>query len=186
VAPEVEAAFLDVFSPRWNATEVNGEPVALRVAWALVNLSILARSQGLSGELISAEEWFSSGEAPCIASLIDVRTRERAEHSLSEVELDDDFFDLYPYILDPHGPGSRASVLKDPSTSRTRAAKREIGAFYTPADVAYYISSELAQTLPATARFLDPACGTGVFLLALLREHNGGLKYIADSLYGID
>ena len=47
--------------------------------------------------------------------------------------------DLLPYILDPHGPGSRLSVMRDPRTKTARATPRVHGFFYTPADVAEHM-----------------------------------------------
>ena len=80
--------------------------------------------------------------------------------------------DLLPYILDPHGPGSRLSVMRDPTTRAARIRKRAEGVFYTPDDVATYmvmgcLDSIRDKGLPTV---YDPACGTGVFLRATLRE----------------
>ncbi len=81
------------------------------------------------------------------------------------------FADLLPYILAPHGPDSRLSVMRDPRTKSARAMRRVHGVFYTPADVAEHMAqAALADTdlSTNTLRVFDPACGTGVFLRAIL------------------
>jgi len=114
------------------------------------------------------------------------------------VPLDHDFWDLLPYILEEHGPGSRASVMRDPTTAKARAAKRKEGVFYTPSDVADFMVAHVFNSLPPTnakAKWIDPATGTGVFLLSIYRtaakrcttgEGFAPLSYITDCLFGCD
>jgi hypothetical protein len=102
--------------------------------------------------------------------------------------------DLIPYAFDPHGPGSRLSVRRDPTTVASRKRKRSEGVFYTPSDVADYMVGLAVKHLtpchPIT--FLDPACGTGVYLRAALaalqRFHPTGepLSLARQSLFGVD
>ena len=122
-------------------------------------------------------------------------TDREAVHALELFAYDDDLRDLLPYVLDAHGPGSRASVMKDPSTTKSREAKRAAGVFYTPSDVADYIAGETLGELeswPEHPRVLDPACGTGVFLKAVLdvtarRMPNlDRLSFVESCLHGID
>lgn len=55
-----------------------------------------------------------------------------------------------------------------------REARRQAGAFYTPAPVAEALVEEALRTVTRKPgkppRFLDPACGTGVFLVAAFRR----------------
>ena len=98
-------------------------------------------------------------------------TDREAVHALESFAYDDNLRDLLPYVLDAHGPGSRASVMKDPSTTKSRQAKRATGVFYTPSDVADYIAGETLSELehwPTHPGVLDPSCGSGVFLKAVL------------------
>src|SRR5262249_28447204 len=101
--------------------------------------------------------------------------------------------ELLPYVLEMHGPGSRLSVMRNPSTHAARQAKRESGIFYTPADVAEYMASSALSGHDNNPRCLDPSCGTGVFLIALLRtvaspkEHTfDRFRFVTRSLYGFD
>ena len=73
---------------------------------------------------------------------------------LKVVHIGDGLADLLPYVLDPHGPGSRASILKDPKTREARDAKRQKGVFYTPSDVANYMARAVLNDLEET----EPAC----------------------------
>ena len=122
----------------------------------------------------------------------------KAEQLLNSLQLDSEFRALLPYLLEEHGPGSRASVMKDPSTASARAAKREAGVFYTPADVADYMVGHAKKLYAGdflTAKSLDPACGTGVFFLAMLRavvrSHEEAASfsrfdYVTTCLHGLD
>ncbi|MBI2865407.1 MAG: SAM-dependent DNA methyltransferase [Chloroflexi bacterium] len=86
--------------------------------------------------------------------------------------------------------------MKDPATAAARAAKRESGVFYTPSDVADYVVEHVRQLFAGnfvTAAALDPACGTGVFLLAMLRAAGrqqldgfSPLDYVTSCLHGLD
>ncbi len=80
--------------------------------------------------------------------------------------------ELLPYVLESHGPGSRLSVLRDPSTRAARATKKGMGVFYTPPDVADFTARSVMDMVPAgrQPKILDPAVGTGVFLRAALIE----------------
>lgn len=196
-SPRAEADFRTVFSPRWDggATSPTEEPVSTRAAWALVNVWLVAQMTGLKCDILGAERWFFGGhELPSLAANIaDTRP---ASNILSRLSFDDDLLELLPYLLEAHGPGSRLSVMRDPDTRVAREAKRESGVYYTPADVAEYMVS---QTLEGhedltKLRCLDPSCGTGVYLVALLRtaaeRHNDKpfdrFAYATRCLYGID
>jgi hypothetical protein len=129
--------------------------------------------------------------------LIPQETHNAALELLNRVCIDEDFADLLPYILEPHGPGSRSSVLRDPRTSVARNAKRANGVFYTPADVAEFMAARMLDEFDGdllTSRCLDPACGTGVFLRAMLRVVSDRLQlgaserlaYATRCLFGFD
>ena len=142
------------------------------VALDLVASWIVAVATGelpAAANLSEAEKWFRGS-----SSLIGTLPREAvqiAEASLSAAVDRVAFFQLLPYILDPHGPGSRLSVMRDPTTGEARQRKRAEGVFYTPADVADYMARACMDGGPSTnaPTIFDPACGTGVFLRSALR-----------------
>ena len=88
--------------------------------------------------------------------------------------------------------------MRDPSTAIAREAKRKEGVFYTPSDVADYMVGRAITNYEGNftaARCIDPACGTGVILLALIRAfvqrevihgESDRFAYIAKCLYGCD
>ena len=142
-------------------------------AWAVVSMwvvGVAVKAVPIAGSLSEAERWFSGMVS--LTALLSGDARRRVETALRAKADATAYFELLPYVLDPHGPGSRLSVRREPDTHAARARKRAEGAFYTPADVAEYMAGACLMevtdsTLP---RVFDPACGTGVFLRAALQE----------------
>jgi hypothetical protein len=202
---QAESDFTRVFAPRWEGghTSPAHEPVSLRAAWALVNIWLTARMSkavASNASFRDAEGWFTGSRRPDLPSLaghISADTAGWAIRSLSKLPCDDDLIELLPYVLEPHGPGSRLSVMRDPTTRTAREAKRKSGVFYTPADVAEYMAAGVlgSQSAVEELKYLDPSCGTGVFFVALLRtisqSHRNGkpfdrLTFAIRCLYGFD
>lgn len=146
--------------------------------------------------LLEAESWFLGGVATAgFAALVGDATRLEAECALHEVAEPQALRDLLPYIFDPHGEGSRMSVMLRPETAQARTRKRADGVFYTPADVAGFMAAGIVRRLADDAipiTVLDPACGSGVFLRAVLSEllrRNPGadaFDLACSCLYGTD
>ena len=197
----VNADWADVLASRWSEEPLAAsEPLSVRAAWALVSMRIIGRSIGVLSvdtSLRDAEIWFLGSLRP--PSLISDAVVECADHeavkALESFAYDDALRDLLPYVLDAHGPGSRASVMKNPSTRKSRRAKRTGGIFYTPSDVAEYITREVLSEFGQevrSSRILDPACGSGVFLRAALDfavRHVPRLDrfdFVERNLYGVD
>src|ERR1700693_2175107 len=109
--------------------------------------------------------FFGSEPSLLLSSLLDPRRREEAEDLLFGLDPIASPY-LLPYLLDHHGPGSRRDVLRDPRRSSVRERKKSEGIFYTPRDVAEYMTAWVLQD-SAAPTVLDPACGTGVFLLSV-------------------
>jgi len=146
------------------------------VAWSLVSMwvtGLAADAFSNSASLRDAELWFlGSGVAPALTLLPAEQTLWEAEDVLRRSADASAYRELLPYLLDPHGPGSRMSVRRNPSTRTARTRKRTEGVFYTPIDVAEYMATVCFDTLeghvPPTV--FEPACGTGVFLRTALKE----------------
>ena len=199
--PSVGAVRAHVLASRWREEPLRPPALsALQAAWALVSIRIVGRSAGAlsrNASLRDAEAWFV-GAIPTPSRLssgvIEFVDRE-ATRKLETIEYDDNLRDLLPYVLDTHGPGSRASVMRDPRTGKARRAKKNAGVFYTPADVAEYIVREAVDAISCevdTHLVLDPACGSGVFLKAVLdlaagrRPGLDRLEFVERNLHGID
>lgn len=199
-------SFNAIFAPRWElelGNETDEHSLCSRAAWNMVCMWFLARGiDAVNGNdgFVEAEEWFSGNillHAPSLSSLVALENQTHAKNSLLKVSIDQDFGDLFPYILQEVGPGSRASVLRNPGNRAARIIKKNHGIFYTPSDVADYMVRSVLANCPvdiAHAKCLDPACGTGVFLLALCREAGkqinwksfDSFEYVTTNLFGCD
>ena len=155
-------------------------------------VGIAVKAFPATGTLSEAEQWFS--ESKSVTTLLSAHAMRRAEVALRTEADASAYFQLLPYVLDPHGPGSRLSVRRDPKTHSARSRKRAEGVFYTPVDVAEYMAgaclAEISdETLP---RIFDPACGTGVFLRAALQEMRrryparDSFSLASECLFGVD
>ena len=197
----VSVALHDLFASRWCHEPLNKfTTTRLRAAWNLVSTWIVARSVDAIGpntSLHDAEAWFVGNTRPSksLASYVSKTASREAIRSLELLTYDDELRDLLPYVLDAHGPGSRASVRRDPTTLTARKAKRRVGSFYTPSDVADYIIGQSLGGLDPQLkcpRILDPACGSGVFLRAALAWAGqkdptlDRLRFVEEALHGID
>ena len=197
----VSTAWAGLLASRWREEPLaTSKTPALQAAWNLVAIRIVGRSIGAlsaNASLRDAEAWFLGRLRPprrLSDTIVELADRE-ATKALEAIDYDDTLRDLLPYVLDAHGPGSRASVMKAPGTRKARHAKRTGGVFYTPSDVAGYITREaigaLGQGIEPPS-ILDPACGSGVFLKAALDlavAHNPDqdrFDFVERSLYGID
>ncbi len=159
------------------------------IAWSAIGMWGVRRanSMELQVTLEGSEEAFW-GNVEINESLV-LSLAQHERHSANELLSTltrDEVAELLPYILDRHGPGTRKSVLRDPSDAVSRRAKKESGVFYTPSDLADYMVS-IADAGP-DARTIDPACGTGVFLLSMLRRRASAAdpSLVLSRLYGVD
>lgn len=167
-------------------------------AWAIVSMwvtGVAVKAIPVAASLAQAEQWFFGPDAPRrLTKLPSDQATAKAEAALRLHADASAYSELLPYILDPHGPGSRLSVRRDPATRAAQARKRAEGVFYTPADVAEYMAGTCLDGLKTNSlpTVFDPACGTGVFLRAVLQEikrrhPKSTLYYLAsECLYGAD
>lgn len=174
--------------------------VAEMTAWHLCTQWVLGTVLGAISDratLTDAAKWFDPDDASCLAAIaaeLSPRAHSAALAKLGSIADPEALADLMPYVLDPHGPGSRLSVRRDPKTQATRAKKRSSGSFYTPADVADHMAERafLHAPLSHPLTVFDPACGTGVFLRAALtalctaHPTANPLTLAEQSLFGVD
>ncbi len=167
-------------------------------AWTIVSMWVVGVAVCAippTASLSDAERWFFGADAPNrLVRLAPQEAVTKAENALRSEANVTGYFQLLPYILDPHGPGSRVSVRRDPATSATQSRKRAEGVFYTPADVAEYMAKACLSSLDTETcpTVFDPACGTGVFLRAAFREAKNlypgrsPFQLASESLFGAD
>lgn len=195
------AAWLPLIGGEQTTVPVSHDLAAGLAAWWLTSVRLVAVLSGQVSDksgLPEAEAWFRGPtDTRCLSELISARSLSAAEDLLRGVEHDDALRDLLPYVLEAHGPGSRASVMRDPATMRAREAKRATGVYYTPSDVAEYIVAEAVRLhggRPDQLSYFDPACGSGVFLRAAfdLVMRRGDLpaaeatRFVTERLFGSD
>ncbi len=148
--------------------------------------------------LTDAEDWFLGKESRATLSngiprdlqadiLLPLRNIDFSEHLLDILPFAAEVFETSEEIIKAFGP--------------LRRSKRAAGIFYTPSDVSDYIVERVYSTrkeaFPEIESFtwLDPACGTGTFLISALYKMAQVLgigpgeeasAYINKNLFGID
>lgn len=185
-------AYARLYLPRDSGLALDRGDYPLRAAWALVGAWCAVRVRDREPNVLALEDaeavfWHGAREVGISPHLAGT-TRRDIEQRLAGIDacaLDE----LLPYVLDQHDPGTRRSVMKRPREARSRSARRANGIYYTPADVAEFMVGWLLDgRIANSAPLLDPACGSGVFLLAAAQV----LSATQDSvdtlrrLYGID
>ena len=148
-------------------------PPSELLAWTLVSAwltGIVAGRLALGAGLEEGAGWFfGDGARGNPVNLVSPHALRQADEALAHCRDRVGYRQLLPYVLDPHGPGSRLSIRRDAETRRVRDRKRAEGIYYTPADVAGYMARQCLRELgedTGPPMVFDPACGTGVFLRA--------------------
>lgn len=175
------AAYQSLFAPRvehlgFTQTPDTSQLVAAR---ALIGMWLSGYSLGeiAEGDSFSASEaWYLGRNGSSLPRLAKPGIAPTFHHLPAPAVV----FALLPYLLDPLAPGTRRSVMRAPAEQADRQARKSQGAYYTPSDVA--VTMVAAVDRAGNRRWLDPACGTGVFLRAALLERGASVR----SLFGID
>ncbi len=169
------------------------EPPALRSAWLIV-ASALLHARATNARWVSSLEsslaWFigDSGLAAEVSRHYGEVWSE-AERELAALLCDAELWTLLPYVLEPDGHVTRTEFETCSESKARKAKKRSEGAFYTAGDVASFMANTVYR--PAST-WLDPACGTGVFLRAAIHvvrqreRHTDVLEFARSSLFAID
>jgi hypothetical protein len=185
-----------------HSREANGsvaESAAERLAWFVVNIGLLSAVYHKSSRvpaLRDAIAWFFRDDQVYGTSLFEAFNRvafESADSALSQIFVDTSFIDLVPYVLEPHGHVTRGSLERDSTASATRNRKRDSGVYYTPSDVVEFMVEALFDAQEKRT-WIDPACGTAVFLREVLRSYgNAGsvaevslLSFCRQNIFGLD
>lgn len=142
--------------------------------------------------MIEAEEWFFGGNCEKLTQVCTKWRDERIYQTLHSLSYDNDFKDLFPYIVEIFET-ERVFEARNPILM-----KRFQGLYYTPSDICDYIVNSVLEpwngekaTDAAPPKCLDPACGSGAFLRAVLNWNKRKLlpfedSRIASEIYGID
>ena len=184
--------------PRWQPAPDMARTDAEMAAWIIVAIWVVGvaiRAIPKTSGLRDAEQWFFGGDSSSrLTDLLPTRVISQTQAVLQMNANAKAYYELLPYLLDPHGPGSRLSVRRDPATLVAQVRKRREGVFYTPADLAEYMVRGCLNSINGEKAPLmfDPACGTGVFLRAALTElrerhhHKSAFSLASEYLFGAD
>lgn len=174
---------------QWDLVE--GSSVG-RSAWNIAALAALhSLSTGQAVNLADALRWF--GDEASAAALPSNDKIRSAEELLQRVVDEPASQSLFPYLLDTFGPTSRLDVIRDENLTAQRSARKDAGSFYTPSDVADFMVSSIMGDDRAGEVWFDPACGSGVFLVAVIKAATDagmdGIELVAfatNNLFGTD
>lgn len=158
-----------------------------RSAWAVVAVALIeASATSRPADTSRALEWFEANPEGCW---------EAVDAALSEVSARADLVQLLPYLLDTYGRTTRLDVMRDNGLREARSARKQIGSFYTPADVVGFMVDAIASP-PGSPDYedehwCDPACGSGVFLAGALHHrtfpsHDARRAFALTRLHGTD
>ncbi len=140
-----------------------------------------------------SESWFLGERAPKdgLSFASHDWPPESAVARISDLTYNEEFDNILPYI-------SEVFETRQSDLLHNRPIKRNIGLYYTPSDVTEYMVREVLKTWTESKRSLtdiaclDPACGSGVFLRALLDYLSSSPEFEANTLsasfrlYGFD
>ncbi len=175
------------------------ESFDIRLAWFLVTTVLVhAWKFGYASPstFSSALTWLTGDSQFSIRllSCYPKRSLLAAEQELSTVQVSADFWDLLPYVLEPHGHITRSELEASDIARATRSTKKSTGVYYTPSDVADFMVACVSDAKNFSGTWLDPACGTGVFLRSIVRHYqashsdqfDGALNFVQTKLFAID
>lgn len=196
------ATTYNVISHPKGLAHINSDTTLCLCTSALLLNWLSARTLGAISEsdsLYSAERW-ALGEAKSangLARKCPLAVESLALSGLRTLDYGAEFLDIMPYALEVLE--TKDEIVR--SLGVKRKSKRVSGIFYTPSDVADYIVSTVYDlgsdddSLPAKRTWLDPACGTGVFLLSVLYNVSPkygtspgdcAIEFASNQLFGVD
>lgn len=177
---------------QWLVEAAAGDAIAERdwvgrSAWAVVAIALVdAVATGRAVDTERALNWFGA-DATGRWDAVDV--------ALEGIGGRPDLLRLLPYLLDTYGRTTRLDVIRDDELRTARSARKEAGSFYTPADVVQFMVETIASAPGSKAseneHWLDPACGSGVFLAGALdhaafRDDDHRRAFALTRLHGCD
>lgn len=184
-----------------NHSKITSSDAASLCASAIIWNWIIAQltnSLASSATLSDADQWASGvSRNRSLLDYIPKTIQSEIIEGLSKLNCDVRLLDVLPYITEVFE--TEGEILTQLGSGRKR--KRLSGVFYTPSDVADYIVNSVAawsesdSGISEKEQWLDPACGSGIFLLAALRRKCEQEKYerpidrfrfAERSLFGID
>lgn len=147
--------------------------------------------------LTDAEKWFTGDSASGhLSRHLTLEQQQDILAPLRELEVSPRLSDILPYAAEVFETGNEMLLALGPG----RRSKKAHGIYYTPSDVADYVTKhcwDIAKRSVSSKppRWIDPACGTGSFLLSALYETaarldisvgQDAIDFASDNLFGLD
>ena len=147
--------------------------------WILFNIANKSKNKQ---SFIDAESWFFNNSILNTQGFSTINEW-GIDDNLNELEMfhyDDGFIEAFPYILESFEMKDKIYDIVNNNIKQYQIIKRKSGIFYTPSDVIKYMLNEIIKWWKESdgdynfdnINCLDPACGTGVFLISLLNKLN--------------
>jgi hypothetical protein len=176
------------------------EPLNVRLSWFLLGVSLthaFAMNRTCIAPFHEALDWFFNdpGQATLVLERFRVSDLSDAQSALLRVSISADLLDLLPYLIEPHGHITRSNLENCDIAKQTRNEKKQTGVYYTPSDVADFMVDTLQTFSNGSGTWIDPACGTGVFLRSIISRQKNAVgrrtpaslrKFACGCLFGID
>lgn len=171
------------------------EADSLRASWIICAVALAHAARFEAASLEGALRWFFSDDRRQVDqfSFLSEKSIEAITLAVCRFDSPQEIQAFLPYVLEPHGHVTRSRLERTTQGPLTRDSKRESGVFYTPADVAEFLVSELAKDLRGCESWCDPACGTGVFLRVALKKAHAAASNKMDAfevarkqIFGVD
>lgn len=188
--------FLSAEAGNGNCTIYQLSAAAMILTWIT---AVRVRAVPRAASLQEAEEWLQNDDnASTFSSCLTEAQQNAVLSSIRNLDYGPEFLDILPYVAEVFETSDEILCAYGPR----RRSKRASGIFYTPSDVADYVvrqtiklTNEARPARESPGRWLDPACGTGCFLVSVLynladaHELDCGLtalEFAAEHLFGID
>jgi len=154
------------------------------LALTLVMRMILASRFDKETTLAGADQWFAEGtNQTTLSKYLTEHTRKQCEHLIKKMLESPDFLRLLSHISEVAITGSESYETR----AKAWVQKRENGIFFTPDDVGEFLAKHVVSR--QNCAVIDPACGTGALLravLRILRLEGGAPKASLESVAGFD
>lgn len=181
--------YQDSRDSNWTNNEHQGAEL---LSSALLSTWILYRSQNLSpnADLEEALSWFFGSGSLFHSFSWPVRLNDLVSQ-LEVLPVGAVLDDVLPYLFEAF---EQRDVTTNPDLSQPKAGKKVSGIYYTPSDVSEHIVGTVFKEIEIdpSPRCIDPACGTGMLLRAVLdylmsqRPTDRAVDICESSVFGID
>ncbi|NJN93155.1 MAG: SAM-dependent DNA methyltransferase [Anaerolineales bacterium] len=168
-------------------------------AAALILNWIMGRTLGAlskDASLMDAELWYrgdNESSQPPISKVLDLLEQDFVLEPLRSLEYGSELVDILPYAVEVFETSEE--LLE--AFGYERKSKKNSGIYYTPSDLSDYIVQQVYNLFHTSQpnRFptwLDPACGTGIFLRSAFycvidnNLQEDASEYLFNNLFGID